>query len=206
MIENIRWFGHSSFSIEGPPLITIDPWRVSKAVFHPDAILVSHDHYESFSLSDINRLRGTNTRIITSESIATQIDGAEVIRPWQSISVDRASIKAVPAYSTNSAIHPREAGGLGFVVSVNLHDIYFVGGSDVIPEMDIIHPDILIAPIDGQGNLTVEDAAEVVRRLRPRYTIPCNWGSTESVTATDARQLAELVQDYTDVRLLQPLR
>ena len=156
MIENIRWLGHGSFVIEGPPLIYIDPWRVVKKVFHPDVILISHDHYEHFSIADITKLRGPDTRIIGNQTIVNQVDGGQLLRPWQSITVDRANIKAVPAYSPGSMTHPQEAGGLGYVISLNLYDIYYAGGTGIIPEMDKIQPDIAILPIDGDGTLSVD--------------------------------------------------
>jgi L-ascorbate metabolism protein UlaG (beta-lactamase superfamily) len=207
MIDSIKWFGHGSFAIEGPPLIYIDPWRVAKHVFHPDAILVSHDHYESFSIADISKLRGPTTQILSNPTVIEQLDDGTVLRPWQSITIDRASIKAVPAYSPTSIRHPEEAGGLGFVISLNLYDIYYAGGTQIIPEMDHIHPDVAILPIDGDGTLTVAEAADVVRQMRPRWVLPSNWGPAgDGASIVEARQLQELVQDYAQVIIPEPTR
>ncbi len=207
MIENIKWLGHGSFVIEGPPIIYIDPWRVVKQVFHPDVILISHEHYDHFSVADISKIRGPETRIISNETIAAQLDGVTVLRPWQSITVERASIKAVPAYSLNSLQHPKEAGGLGFVISLNLYDIYYAGDTQIIPEMERIQPDIAILPIDGNGTLTVEQAAQVVRKMRPRWVIPSNWGTTtEGASSIDAKTLQELVRDYAKVIIPEQTR
>ncbi|MFW5692027.1 MAG: MBL fold metallo-hydrolase [Chloroflexota bacterium] len=207
MIENIKWLGHGSFMIEGPPLIYIDPWRVIKKVFHPDVILVSHDHYDHFSIADINKVRGPDTRIITNETVADQLDGCTILRPWHSLTVDRASIKAVPAYSVDSMRHPQEAGGLGFVISLNLYDIYYAGDTEAIPEMDAIHPDIAILPIDGDGTMNVSQAVEVIQRMRPRWVIPSNWGSTsERAGLMDVRELQEMARDYTEVLLPEQTR
>lgn len=199
MIENIKWLGHGSFIIEGPPIIYIDPWRVVKQVFHPDVILVTHDHYDHFSSADVSKLTGPDTRIITNDAVASQLDQSEILRPWQSLTVDRASIKAVPAYSTDGLQHPKEAGGLGFIVSVNLFDIYYAGGTQIIPEMDLIRPDIAILPIEGNGALSIEDAVQVVRAMQPRWVLPCNWGSSEGATHLDAKQFRDLASDYAEV-------
>jgi L-ascorbate metabolism protein UlaG (beta-lactamase superfamily) len=201
MLDAIKWLGHGSFMIEGSPLIYIDPWKVVKNVFFPDVILISHDHYDHFSIADITKLRSTETLIIGNPAIVDQVEGATLLRPWQSISVGNASIKAVPAYTPDSPHHPIEANGLGFVISVNLYDIYYAGDTGIIPEMDMIQPDIAILPIDGNGTLTVEQAAQIIRKMRPRYVFPSNVGSPDGASLMDAKQLRELVLDYTEVIL-----
>jgi L-ascorbate metabolism protein UlaG (beta-lactamase superfamily) len=176
MIENIRWLGHGSFFIQGPPLIYINPKRTSRSIFLADVILIGHHHDEHFSPADIEKLRGENTRIMSNEIVAREISNCEIIRPWQTTVIDRAGIKAIPAYSPTSWQHPLSDGGLGFIISLNYFDIYYAGDTQQIPEMNLIHPDIAILPIDGNGTMTVENAAEVVKHMRPRWVIPCNWG------------------------------
>jgi L-ascorbate metabolism protein UlaG (beta-lactamase superfamily) len=204
MIDQIRWLGHGSFVIEGPPLIYVNPWRVTRQDSYADIILVSHDHYEHFSLADINKLRGPNTTVVGNERVAREIENCVVLRPWQSISLDRTCIKAVPAYSPNDLRHPLTDGGLGFVISVNYYDIYYAGDTQAIPEMAAIHPDIAILPIDGNGTLTVGEAALVTRQMRPRWVIPCNWGKNGGATRLEAQMFAGEVSDQAEVVILQP--
>ncbi|MBZ0276683.1 MAG: MBL fold metallo-hydrolase [Anaerolineae bacterium] len=189
MLDQVQWLGHGSFLIQGPPLIYINPWRVARNAFLADVILVSHDHYDHCSLADVTKLRGANTMVIGNEKVAKEIEGCHILRPWQSITVDRASIKAVPAYSTtNDWRHPLSDGGLGFVISVNYFDIYYAGDTGIIPEMDLIHPDIAILPIDDNGTLSVPDAVQVVKKMRPRWVIPANWGpGTEGASEVEAK-------------------
>lgn len=194
MIDQIQWLGHGSFLIQGPPFIYIDPWRVTRNAFHADLILVSHDHYDHCSVADINKLRGPHTTIIGNNKVKAQINGATVLLPWHSFSLDRTSIKAVPAYSPDAPQHPTSDGGLGFVISMRYFDIYYMGDTGLIDERFRIHPDILILPIDGNGTLTVEEAAQVVDELRPSWVIPCNWGSAGgSATLQDALDFKALV-------------
>lgn len=203
MIDRIQWLGHGSFVIQGPPLIYINPWRVARSTFHADVILISHDHYDHCSLADINKLRGPNTQIIGSERVAREIDNCTVLRPWQCLMVDRASIKAVPAYSPDDWRHPARDGGLGFIVSLNYYDIYYAGDTQIIPEMERIKPDIAILPIDGKGTLTVDDAVQVVRQMRPRWAIPSNWGPTsEGATRLDAQAFKTLLEGQAEVVIL----
>jgi L-ascorbate metabolism protein UlaG (beta-lactamase superfamily) len=177
MIESIQWLGHGSFVIQGPPLIYINPWRVVRSTFLADVVLIGHDHYEHFSIADIEKLRGPETIIVTNPAVAAQVEGSTILRPWHSLTVDRAAIKAIPAYSIDDFRHPKEAGGLGFLISLNFYDIYYAGDTGIIPEMDALRPDIAILPIDGSGGLNVDQAVEVVRKMRPRWVIPSNWGA-----------------------------
>ncbi|QPC81460.1 MBL fold metallo-hydrolase [Phototrophicus methaneseepsis] len=194
MIDQIRWLGHGTFLVQADPIIYINPWRVIRTPFLADAILVSHDHYDHCSIADIRKLRGDHTLIIGNDRVAQQIPNTTILRPWQSMNIGRASIKAIPAYSPNDPRHPKEHGGLGFVISLNYFDIYYAGDTCITPEMDMIHPDIAILPIDGDGTLTPEDAAQVVQKLRPRWVIPSNWGATgEGATRLDAQRFQKLV-------------
>lgn len=203
MIERIQWLGHGSFALQGPPLIYINPWRVPRSVFHADVILVSHDHYDHCSLADINKLRGPNTRIISNERVAREIEDCMVLRPWQSLAIDRACIKAVPAYSPTHWKHPQGDGGLGFIISVNFYDVYYAGDTQVIPEMERIRPDIAILPIDGNGTLTVNEASQVVKQMRPRWVIPGNWGGdSEGASRLDAEAFQQQVEEFSQVVLL----
>ena len=202
MIEHIQWLGHGSILIDKSPIIYIDPWRIVKQSFDADIILVSHDHYDHCSVADIEKLRSDDTVVIGNEAVSAQVRDVTIIRPWQSMTIDRLSIKAIPAYTEDGFQHPKEQDGLGFVISMNYYDIYYAGDTGIIPEMSQIHPDIAILPIDGNDTLSVEQAIEVVDLLRPRWVIPCNWGkSGEGASTIDAVQFARKVGGRAEVIL-----
>ena len=203
MIDRIKWQGHGSFTIKGSPLIQIAPWRVVKHDRPPDIILIGHDRFDHCSPADVEKIRGENTVIIGSERVAELIDGATVLREWQSISVDRASIKAIPAYSPSDPRHLRDARGLGFVISLDLYDIYYVGDSEIVPGMEVLRPDIVLLPIDGFGRLSVVDALQLLEVLKPQYAIPYNWGgSGEEATTLDAQSFKASADGTSEVLLL----
>jgi L-ascorbate metabolism protein UlaG (beta-lactamase superfamily) len=201
MIDQIQWLGHGSFAILGSPLIYINPWRVTRTARSADVILIGHDHYEYCSPADIAKLRGPNTQVIGSSRAAQQIEGCQVLRPWQSISVGRACIKGIPAYSVANG--SPENGSLGFVISVNYFDIYYAGHTGVIPEMGALHPDIAILPINGSATMTASEAARVTTQMQPKWVIPCNWGfSASSTNRVDASIFAREVGNRAQVMLL----
>lgn len=202
MIEQIKWLGHGSFVIDASPIIYIDPWRVVKPEAHANIIVISHDHYDHCSIADIEKLRTEDTVIIGNEKVADIIPQATIIRPWQSITIDRVSIKAIPAYTQDGFQHPHDNGGLGFVISMNYYDIYYAGDTGIIPEMERIHPDIAIVPIDGNDTLTIDEAVEVVDMLRPRWVFPSNWGKRgEGASTVDAVQFYHRVGSTAQVIL-----
>ncbi|MBP8972573.1 MAG: MBL fold metallo-hydrolase [Anaerolineae bacterium] len=189
MIDRIQWLGHGSFLIQGPPLIYINPWRVSRSAFHPDAILITNDLYDHCSPGDIDKLRGPQTMIIANPAASSVLsDGALLLRSWQSINVSGARITAVPAY-TRSDYYPASKGGLGFVISIDYYDIYYAGTTDFVPELEKIRCDVAILPLaGGPGTLTLERTVELVRVLQPRWVIPSHWG-TFGGTALDVQAL-----------------
>ena len=203
MIDRIKWQGHSSFMIDGEQRIQVAPWRVIMSEAPPDIILIGHDHYDHCSPADVEKIRGQNTKIIGNEAVGRTIDGTTVIREWQSIGVGKVSIKAIPAYSVRDPRHPRADRGLGFVISVDYYDIYYVGDSQLISEMSFLRPDILLLPIDGYGRLSVDEALQLVVMLKPRWAIPYNWGRAgEEATHLDAQSFKARASSMTEVLLL----
>ncbi len=200
MIERIKWQGHGSFTIEGAPFIQIAPWRVVKRDSPPDAILIGHDHYDQCSPVDVEKIRGDSTVILGSDNVARVIPGTTVLRTWHSFNIDRASIKAIPASSQRDQ---RRHSGLGFLISLDLFDIYYVGNSELIPDMAQLQPDIVLLPIDGYGRLSLADALQLLEMMKPRWAIPYNWGGAgEEATHLDAQTLKSRADSATEVLLL----
>ena len=69
--------------------------------------------------------------------------------------------------------------------------------------MELLHPDIIILPIDGHGRLSVNEAVDVVDMLKPRWVIPYNWGqSGEEATTYDAQDFKDRIGGKAEVLLL----
>ena len=155
MIERIHWLGHASFRINGPPH-SDGPNNIYRSLAPPtrmrqpaDLILISHDHHDHMSTSRYrtNSIVASDTVIITNERVAKTLTGdVRVIRPWQgAIRVGDVHVRAVPAYTTSSSYHDPSYEGLGFLISLMRHDIYFAGDTELIPEMSKIGCDIALS-------------------------------------------------------------
>jgi L-ascorbate metabolism protein UlaG (beta-lactamase superfamily) len=205
MIEKISWLGHASFRIDGPPRIYIDPWRIPDDNPSADVILISHEHYDHFSTYDIDRLLRPDTHIITNQSTANLLSDdypVTILRPWQSINIGRANIKAVPAY-TYDEYHPALRGDLGFIIALNYYDIFYAGDSDFIPEHRNLRCDIAILPVSAkEGLMTIEDTVDLVKVMQPSFVIPSHYGSPEGGTRLDATALETAIDGLTRVAWL----
>lgn len=206
MIDRIQWLGHSSFRIQGPPLIYINPWRVARNAYVADVILISNDEYDHCSPADIEKLRGPNTLVIANAGAAAVIGGdAIILRPWQSMTIGPARVTAVPAY-TFTYHHPVSKGELGFIISLDFYDIYYAGSTDIVPEMGNIHADIAILPVGaGQGTMNLERTVEFVNRMKPGCVIPSHWG-TIGGTQLDVQALARALDGQTNLTVLEKMR
>ena len=50
--DNIAWLGHASFAINsGDTLVYIDPFRLDADAKRADVVLVTHPHFDHFSVS-----------------------------------------------------------------------------------------------------------------------------------------------------------
>jgi L-ascorbate metabolism protein UlaG (beta-lactamase superfamily) len=178
MIDQIQWLGHASFRIQGPPLIYINPWRITRNAFHADAIIVTNDLFDHCSPADVEKLRGPETVVLASAHAADALSGdVIVLRPWQCMNIGEACITAVPAY-TFTDHYPVSKGGLGFVVSIDYYDIYYAGVTDWLPELERLRADIAIVPIDaGPGTLDQDGMETLVDVMEPEWVIPSHWGT-----------------------------
>ncbi|MBU0757725.1 MAG: MBL fold metallo-hydrolase [Nanoarchaeota archaeon] len=187
-INNVKlaWLGHASFRLEyNGKKIFIDPYQLKGQDETADVILITHGHYDHCSISDIAKITGDNTRIITTpdtiSKLATKVEKGKsiLIKPGDRIKVEEPHIEveAVPAYNIGKAFHPKENQWVGYIVTVNNVRFYHTGDSDAIPEMKDIKADVVMFPVGGTYTMSAEEAAEIVNLIRPKIAIPMHWGS-----------------------------
>jgi L-ascorbate metabolism protein UlaG (beta-lactamase superfamily) len=86
--------------------------------------------------------------------------------------------------------HPREAGHVGYVITVGRVRIYHTGDSDFIPEMKGLAPDVALLPVSGTYVMTAEEAVEAAAALQPKVAIPMHVGEAIGSLA-DAERFRE---------------
>jgi L-ascorbate metabolism protein UlaG (beta-lactamase superfamily) len=51
MLEKIHFLGHSTFRIDGPPVVYLDPYMLSGEYPKADVILITHEHGDHWTPS-----------------------------------------------------------------------------------------------------------------------------------------------------------
>jgi L-ascorbate metabolism protein UlaG (beta-lactamase superfamily) len=198
-LEDMRWLGHASFVLVGPPTIYFDPWKLGRGLPTADIVLVSHEHGDHCSPRDVKRVSGPETVIVANQTAASQLAGdVRVLCPGDELTVGQVRIEAVPAYNLNKfrspgePFHPRPALHNGYVVTVGEERVYFAGDTDHIPEMAEIDCDVALLPVSGTYVMTAEEAAEAAETIQPRVAVPMHYGAGVVGTRRDAERFQEL--------------
>lgn len=205
-MPTIEWLGHDAFRVTNGITLYIDPWQISGGP-PADLVLVSHDHYDHCSPEDVAKIATRRTVIVAAAPAAAKLTGdVRAVHAGQQLEVAGVRVETIAAYNVNkfrspgAPFHPKEAGGVGFVVELGGERIYHAGDSDLTPEMAGVRCTIALLPVSGKYVMTAEEAAEVVRQLRPRVVIPMHYGAIVG-SEDDARLLQKLCPDV-EVRIL----
>jgi len=193
LLGRLHWLGHASFRLDGPPTIYFDPWRLKGRLPQADVILISHDHHDHCSPDDVKRISGPGTVIVANATAAKKLRGdVRALRPGERTTVGEVEIEAVPAYNVAKSYHPRQAGHVGFVVTVGGERLYFAGDTDRIPEMVDITCDVALLPVGGNYTMDAVEAAAAAADIEPRVAVPMHWGAGVAGTRDDAERFRSL--------------
>lgn len=199
MLEHVHWLGHDSFRIDGSSVVYIDPWKLPAGQPAADVVLVTHDHYDHFSIADIDRIADPRAIVVGPPCVTDELRGrvASAIAPGQTVTAGSAVVTAVPAYnidkfkSLGTVYHPREAGHVGYIVAMDGLRIYHAGDTDAIPEMNDVDADIALLPVGGTYTCTAEEAAAACARLKAKVVVPMHFGDIVG-SESDARRFEQL--------------
>lgn len=204
------FFAHASLAITlGERHIYIDPVSDNarySTLPKADAVLITHHHYDHLDRAAIDDITTRNSLIICDKTSAESFDGeAVVMTPGAKTKpFDDVLIEAVAAYNTSEGhtdFHPRSREDCGYVISIeNGPKIYIAGDTEPTEEMlSLKDIDIAFLPVNQPYTMTVEQATEVIKTLRPKVFYPYHYGQVEE--KTDIEKLRALVTDYTEIRV-----
>jgi L-ascorbate metabolism protein UlaG (beta-lactamase superfamily) len=179
VLENISWLGHDAFKIAASKIIYLDPFELAGEMEPADVICITHEHYD-------------DTVVVAAESCKGQLNGdVRLVKAGDRVAIDDLMIEAIPAYNVSKKFHPREAGGVGYVVTVDDTRVYHAGDTDPIPEMEGLEVDIALLPVSGVYVATAEEAVEAANKIKPKLVIPMHYGSIVGSRA-DAERFKEM--------------
>ncbi len=199
LLERMRWLGHASFCLDGPPTIYFDPWKLKGGSPQADIVLVSHEHADHCSSEDVEQISGSQTVIVANAEAAKKLQGdVRVLRPGEQVMVGKVKIEAVPAYNVNkfrspgNPFHPQEAEHVGYIVTVGEERLYFAGDTDHIPEMADLNCDVALLPVGGTYTMDAQEAAQAATDIGPKVAVPMHWGGGVVGTRDDAERFRSL--------------
>lgn len=187
-IKNIdlTWFKHDTFRLLADgKVIWTDPYQIKERK-KADIILVSHAHHDHCDVDSLKKLCTDDTTLITTPLAKEKVDALpgkkKYLEPGKGITVDGVKVKAVHAYNVNkfrspgTPFHPKGK-NLGFIFEVHDTRVYFAGDTDPIKEMEDFGPiDVALIPISGTYVANVDEAVEIVKKIRPDVVVPMHVG------------------------------
>ena len=204
---NIQWLGHSGFLIKNSMILYVDPYNIKDGLEKADVILITHSHYDHCSVADMLKIVKDGTRIILtadSQSKITRFEAKiemEIIEPGQELAFGDLKVSAVPSYNIDKHFHPKDEEWVGYVIKSNGTVIYHAGDTDFIPEMQKLtgyqQPGkefVALLPIGGRFTMTVEEAVEAAKMIKPSLAIPMHYGSVVG-TEEDGKEFVRLCKE-----------
>jgi len=206
-LENveIRWLGHAGFLIKNSKIIYIDPYNIKSNSEKADIILITHSHYDHCSVADLEKIIQEGTRIFMPADCQSKIlrfkipIKMEIVEPGQEITLGEIKISTFPSYNIDKPFHGKDEEWVGYLLKIGNLLIYHAGDSDKIPEMQKLtgHGDkklIALLPIGGRFTMSVEEAVEAAKLIKPFLAIPMHYGSVIG-TEEDAREFKTLCEE-----------
>lgn len=184
LLNGIRVLYHSSVRLEGEKVIYTDPFELSQAPHDADMILITHDHYDHFSLEDIEKIKGPETILVAPENMRQQalaagFDASQVIlvEPDRKYSVSGLTLETVPAYNVDKRFHPRAQRWVGYILQMNGLRYYIAGDTDGTEENQRVQCDVALLPVGGTYTMDARQAAKLANQLKPQAAVPTHYGA-----------------------------
>ena len=163
-------------------IIYVDPYEIEGSPQDADYIFVTHDHYDHFSLDDVNKILKRETAFIVPMPMDKKVrknTAAGInypVEPGKSYEVNGLSFEAVAMYNKLKPFHPKKAGWCGYIINVSGNRIYIAGDIDDIDEAFAVSCDIAMVPIGGFYTMNYKEAAGLINKIKPKVAIPTHYG------------------------------
>lgn len=195
MIDNVYWLGHASIKITGSNTIYMDPWKIKNDAEKADIVLITHSHYDHCDPSSVDKIIKDDTIVLAPKDCLTKFNNVDIksVEPGGTFNIKGVKIEAVPAYNAGKSFHSRSNNWVGYMVTIDGKTIYHAGDSDVIPEMEVLKPDIMLLPVGGTYTMNAKEASVIVNKIMPEIAVPIHYGEVigSSQDAEDFKKLCD---------------
>ncbi|NOZ80186.1 MAG: MBL fold metallo-hydrolase [DPANN group archaeon] len=208
MIEHVTYYGHDAFRLKGTKIIYIDPFHLPEGVEPADLILITHDHFDHFSVKDVMMISNEGTTLVCTpdgQSKLSDFPGDVVlVEPNRRYEVDGIPVETVPAYNADERFHPKDNDWVGYIISLDGRRYYHAGDTDHIPEMETIEDiDVAFLPVSGTSVMDVQQAVKAAEEIKPKIAVPMHYGDIVG-NRDQAEQFKERYSGRTEI--LEPSR
>lgn len=197
----------SSIKITSNKTIYFDPYKIEEESHDADLIFITHDHYDHFDLSSINKISKDNTLIIMPDNIVMNVFSeikSSMIRgvvPNENYVIEDVSFKTIPSYNTNKQFHKKEYNWVGYLVNIEDQVLYIAGDTDITEENQNVSCDIAFLPIGGTYTMDYKEAAKLANIINPKTVIPTHY-KTIVGTDEDAIKFSELLNNNIECKII----
>lgn len=205
----ITFFRHASLSIEvGGKYVYVDPvsgYARYAALPKADVILITHSHYDHLDIAAVEAIQTPQTELLCDRTSAEAFEmNCYTMRPGSVAAPrDYLKVEAVAAYNTTDGhlqFHPKDREDCGYILTVGGTRIYIAGDTEPTPEMKALkNIDIAFLPVNQPYTMTVDQAIEAVKAIRPAVFYPYHYGEVEE--KTDTARLVRELEGVTEVRI-----
>lgn len=207
--ENVKWISQGGLRMNlGECVLYTDPFDVEEECHDADYILISHSHYDHYSIEDINKVIKKDTIFVFPLSMQSESEnfsnyGVHLMSAFETMDFINIKIKAVPAYNIDKIqCHPKENNWLGYIINYGGYSLYYTSDTELIPEMKDITADVIFVPLGQTYTMNcVEDALKAVEYTKAKVAVPIHYGKYEG-SVDDANKFVKMLENKVDALIL----
>jgi len=211
MLENFTWYQQSGFRWKGEKLVLyIDPWNLKGDLPPADLVLITHAHGDHYSGDDLRRIKGPKTMFVAPADVAKELSGnVKAVKPGERFDATGVKLETVPAYNADPArleAHPKRNNWVGYLMQLGGNTYYHAGDTDHLPELEKIKTDVAFVPIGNGGYvMTVEEAAALVKAIKPKVAVPMHYGFFPGVGVQSDGERFKKAATGVEVHIFKPM-
>ena len=211
MLENITWYKQSAIRWKNERLVLyIDPWGLQGDLPPADVVLITHAHGDHYSNDDIKRVKAAKTTFIAPADVAKELSGnVKTVKPGERVDAAGVKLETVPAYNIDPArqqAHPKANNWVGYVLTLGGVTYYHAGDTDHLPELEKVKTDVAFVPIGNGGFvMTVEEAAALVKAMKPKLAVPMHYGFYPGVGVPADGERFRKAASGVEVKIMKPV-
>ncbi len=184
MTDWIRLFTQNSIRIESDAgVIYVDPFNMREEPHDADFILLTHNHYDHFSPEDILKVCKESSVMIVPKNMENEageltdsVDMIYTVEPDMKKIVNGLELETIPAYNNSKSFHPKNAGWVGYILTIDGNRVYIAGDTDMTEDNRKVKCDVAMIPIGGTYTMDAVQAAQLINEIKPRIAIPTHYG------------------------------